>query len=91
MQIRADEEGGRRQRRARATGEPGQHYRLGWIEKDKAGSSLVAPDPEHRYNLPEGLRYEPGRGLFNDAPASAPAAAQPAAPAAPRAQQGDKL
>jgi ferredoxin-type protein NapG len=74
-----------------AKGEPGQHYRLGWIEKDKAGSSLVAPDPEHRYNLPEGLRYEPGRGLFNDAPASAPAAAQPAAPAAPRALQGDKL
>ncbi len=75
-----------------AKGEPGQHYRLGWIEKDKAGSSLVAPDPEHRYNLPEGLRYEPGRGLFRDAaPASAPAAAQPAAPAAPRALQGDQL
>ena len=27
-----------------AKGEPGKHYRLGWVEKDKAGGSLVAPD-----------------------------------------------
>lgn len=65
-----------------AKGEPGKHYRLGWIEKDKAGASLVSPDPEHRYNLPEGMRYESGRGL-------APGAGAASAP--PRALQGDKL
>lgn len=47
-----------------ARGELGRHYRLGWKEKDKAGESLVEPDLEHRYNLPEGYRYEHGgRGL----------------------------
>ena len=40
-----------------------QHYRLGWEEKEKAGGSLVAPDVEHQYNLPEGMRYEHGKGL----------------------------
>ncbi|MCK6423729.1 MAG: ferredoxin-type protein NapG [Burkholderiaceae bacterium] len=64
-----------------AKGEPNAHYRLGWIEKEKAGASLVAPDVEHRYHLPEGLRYEQGRGLL---PADAPAAA--GAPAAPASQ-----
>ena len=49
---------------ALARGELGHHYRLGWEEKQKAGESLVPADPEHRYNLPEGLRYEHGgRGL----------------------------
>lgn len=49
---------------ALARGAPGQHYRLGWEEKRKAGESLVEPDVEHRYNLPEGYRYEyGGRGL----------------------------
>ncbi len=43
-----------------ARGAAGAHYRLGWEEKRKAGGSLVAPDPEHRYNLPEGLGYEHG-------------------------------
>ena len=66
-----------------AKGEPGRHYRLGWVEKERAGAPLVPPDPEHRYNLPEGLRYEPGRGL-SGAPAEAGASA-------PRALQGDKL
>jgi ferredoxin-type protein NapG len=48
-----------------ARGELGHHYRLGWEEKQKAGGSLVAPDPEHRYNLPEGHKYEfGGRGLI---------------------------
>jgi ferredoxin-type protein NapG len=70
-----------------ARGEAGQHYRLGWIEKGKAGGSLVAPDPEHRYTLPEGLRYEQGRGLM---PVPEPAASAPGA-AAPRALQGSKL
>ncbi len=73
-----------------AKGEPGRHYRLGWIEKQKAGSGLVPADPKHEYNLPQGLRYEHGRGLSKDDAASA---AQPGAtPApAPRALQGDKL
>jgi ferredoxin-type protein NapG len=70
-----------------AKGEPGKHYRLGWIEKDKAGASLVAPDPEHRYNLPEGMRYESGRGL---APGGGAASAVPG-PVPPRALQGDRL
>ena len=49
---------------ALARGELGHHYRLGWEEKQKAGQSLVEPDVEHRYNLPEGYRYEyGGRGL----------------------------
>ena len=50
-----------------AKGAPGQHYRLGWEEKEKAGASLVTPDQEHRYNLPEGVRYEHGgRGLIQE-------------------------
>jgi len=48
-----------------AKGEIGQHYRLGWKEKEKAGQSLVTPDVEHHYNLPEGVRYDlQGRGLI---------------------------
>ena len=47
-----------------ARGRAGEHYQLGWEEKDKAGQSLAAPDVEHQYNLPEGYRYEnAGRGL----------------------------
>lgn len=72
-----------------AKGEPGRHYRLGWVEKDKAGAPLVAPEPEHRYTLPEGLRYEPGKGL-SGAPASAPSPALPPA-SAPRALKGERL
>jgi len=41
------------------------HYRMGWEEKEKAGKSLVAPDAEHKYNLPEGLEYDhAGKGLI---------------------------
>lgn len=48
-----------------AKGVQGQHYRLGWQEKDKAGQSLVTPDVEHKYNLPEGMRYDyEGQGLI---------------------------
>jgi len=43
-----------------ARGELGQHYRWGWEEKEKAGGSLVAPDQQHRYNLPEGQSYDYG-------------------------------
>ena len=50
-----------------AKGELGHHYRWGWKEKDKAGSSLVAPDTQHRYNLPQGQRYDyEGKGLIYD-------------------------
>lgn len=48
-----------------AKGIQGQHYRLGWREKDKAGHSLVTPDVEHEYNLPEGMHYDyEGQGLI---------------------------
>lgn len=48
-----------------AKGELGKHYRLGWKEKDRAGEALVTPDAEHRYNLPEGVRYDlQGEGLI---------------------------
>lgn len=48
-----------------AKGELGRHYRIGWDEKDKAGKSLVTPDIEHQYNLPEGVRYDlQGKGLI---------------------------
>jgi len=48
-----------------AKGMLGRHYRLGWQEKEKAGHSLVTPDVEHKYNLPEGMRYEyEGEGLI---------------------------
>ncbi len=54
-----------------AKGELGRHYRLGWEQKQKAGDALVTPDPEHKYNLPEGLRYDhSGRGLIADEPAA---------------------
>ncbi|MDH5471620.1 MAG: ferredoxin-type protein NapG [Gammaproteobacteria bacterium] len=50
-----------------AKGELGKHYRLGWKEKQKAGSSLVTPDEQHEYNLPEGMRYEyEGKGLIQE-------------------------
>ncbi len=70
-----------------AKGEPGKHYRLGWVEQQKAGKSLVAPDPQHQYNLPEGLRYESGKGLSRESLREAPATKT----AAPRALQGDRL
>ena len=47
-----------------ALGRLGDHYRFGWKEKQKAGGSLVTPDQEHHYNLPEGMHYEyEGQGL----------------------------
>jgi ferredoxin-type protein NapG len=70
-----------------AKGQLSAHYRLGWVEKEKAGGSLVAPEAEHRYNMPEGMRYEHGKGLSVD---PKPEGAQPALPAL-KAFQGDKL
>lgn len=50
-----------------AKGAPGQHYRLGWEEKQKAGGSLVEPDRQHEYNLPKGYRYDyEGQGLIKE-------------------------
>ena len=48
-----------------AKGQLGQHYRLGWKQKEGAGKSLVTPDAPHQYNLPEGVRYDlQGEGLI---------------------------
>ena len=69
---------------AMAKGRLAAHYRLGWVEKERAGGSLVAPDIEHQYNLPDGMQYQPERGL-----AGKPA--EPAVPGLPRALQGDRL
>ena len=50
-----------------ARGAGGQHYRIGWEEKQRAGESLVPGDPEHEYYLPEGLDYDHGgEGLIRD-------------------------
>jgi ferredoxin-type protein NapG len=47
-----------------AMGKRQDHYKLGWEEKQKAGKSLVSPDIEHQYNLPEGKKYDlQGEGL----------------------------
>jgi ferredoxin-type protein NapG len=53
------------QRLARGAG--GQHYRVGWEEKRRAGESLVPGDPQHEYHLPEGLDYDyGGEGLIRE-------------------------
>jgi ferredoxin-type protein NapG len=72
-----------------AKGQLSSHYRLGWVEKEKAGSSLVAPDIEHHYNLPEGMKYENGKGL-SVLPPPEPSSAVPPAPTF-KALQGSKL
>ena len=57
---------------ALAKGMLGRHYRLGWEQQSKAGRPLVTPDVPHRYNLPEGMRYDHGgEGLILE-PGSAP-------------------
>ncbi len=58
---------------ALAKGLLGKHYRLGWEQKQQAGGSMVTPDTEHKYNLPEGMRYDyDGVGLIDERPAAAP-------------------
>ncbi len=47
---------------ALAKGSMGDHYRLGWKEKEAKGRSLVTPDIEHKFNLPEGVRYDFNQG-----------------------------
>jgi len=50
-----------------AQGKMGAFYRLGWEEKRKAGGSLVTPDLEHQYTLPEGQSYDyGGKGLIQE-------------------------
>ena len=44
-----------------------KHYRLGWDEEKKAGGSLIKSEDKHKYNLPEGVRYDyEGEGLIVD-------------------------
>ena len=76
-----------------AKGQLSSHYRLGWVEKEKAGASLVTPDVEHQYHTPEGMKYEYGKGLSKVPPADPAPGAVPPAPTPPtfRALQGDKL
>ena len=72
-----------------AKGALSAHYRLGWIEKERAGGSLVTPDVEHQYHTPEGLRYDHRSGkVVPDLPPSSDAV--PPAPTF-KALQGDKL
>lgn len=48
-----------------AKGASGEHYRLGWEEKRKAGESLVEPDRPREFNLPEGVQYDyQGEGVI---------------------------
>jgi ferredoxin-type protein NapG len=67
---------------ALAKGLLGRHYRLGWEQKARAGEALVAPDAPHRYNLPDGVRYDHGgEGLIiGEGPESPRPSETPAAP-----------
>ncbi|WP_455217831.1 ferredoxin-type protein NapG [Kaarinaea lacus] len=61
-----------------AKGSLGEHYRLGWEEKARAGESLVTPDLPHEYNLPEGMEYEHGgEGLIDRRTEDSPFADDP--------------
>ena len=51
-----------------AKGLVGEHYRFGWKQKEVAGKSLVTPDVEHQYNLPEGVTYDFNEGGLNVPP-----------------------
>jgi len=46
-----------------ARGQAGSHYRIGWDEKEKAGGSLIGEEPQHQYNMPEGMQYDFDEGL----------------------------
>lgn len=53
-------------------GKADQHYRFGWEEKNRQGSSLVSPDLQHRYHLPGGQSYDHDReGLIIQKPEAA--------------------
>jgi ferredoxin-type protein NapG len=70
---------------ALAKGLLGRHYRLGWEQKARAGEALVSPDAPHRYNLPDGVRYEHGgEGLIvGERPAAPSPPPRPSAPEPP--------
>ncbi len=55
---------------ALAKGLVGEHYRFGWKQKKVAGRSLVTPDVEHQYNLPEGVSYDYNNGGLSLPPES---------------------
>ncbi|HCX33113.1 MAG TPA: ferredoxin-type protein NapG [Rhodocyclaceae bacterium] len=65
-----------------AKGELGRHYRLGWVEKEKAGKSLI--EEQGIIELPKRMPEAP---LPPDAPSSAPLGK----PFVPHALQGDRL
>ena len=61
-----------------ASGKADTHYRLGWEEKQRRGSSLVKPDIEHQFNLPEGQSYDYDReGLIFEEKAATPFSKNP--------------
>lgn len=66
-----------------AKGELGKHYRLGWVEKQKAGRSLI--DDQGIIELP---RRMPDPPALPDAPPATPPAGRPFVP---HALQGDRL
>lgn len=49
-----------------AKGDAGEHYRIGWQEKKKSGTSLVTPDATHQFNLPQGVEYDYQSGQVRD-------------------------
>jgi len=50
-----------------AKGDLGHHYRVGWQQQKEKGGSLINIKDEHKYNLPEGVRYDhDGVGLVTD-------------------------
>ncbi|WP_297528779.1 ferredoxin-type protein NapG [Thiohalobacter sp.] len=55
-----------------AKGERQAHYRLGWQEKAAAGESLVAPDAERAFNLPQGVEYDYQSGRVRESAEAGP-------------------
>jgi len=50
-----------------AKGDLGHHYRVGWEQQKEKGGSLINIKDKHKYNLPEGVRYDyEGVGLITD-------------------------
>jgi ferredoxin-type protein NapG len=61
-----------------AKGKMQDSYRLGWEEKEKAGGSLIDIEDKHRYNLPEGMRYDYQRdGLVREPDGDVPFSGNP--------------
>jgi ferredoxin-type protein NapG len=61
-----------------AKGKMQDSYRLGWEEKERAGGSLIDIEDQHRYNLPEGMRYDYQRdGLIREPADDVPFSSNP--------------